>query len=265
MKKLIPALCMLLVAAALLGTSTYAWFSMNDTVTATGMQVKATTAASLTISDASDGTYDDSITLEHTDSTTALKPATVTATVEGDKTSIGTTTGSNPTVTDIAFYNLGVNQGVVNAYGQAATKTMAEVLADDALTFGDWFVESDSTDYVTDSMWLKYAGEAATKIDLGIEITYTGTAVDIYKALHVAFVVNGKWYNYDVSTFDHDTSEKKITKTIEDFAGADINNTATQVDLYVWYEGEDTDCYTNNALTTQALTINLNFTVASNS
>ncbi|MBR5943184.1 MAG: hypothetical protein IKZ81_07590 [Clostridia bacterium] len=38
-KKLIPALCMLLVAAVLMGTSTFAWFSMNDTVTATGMSV----------------------------------------------------------------------------------------------------------------------------------------------------------------------------------------------------------------------------------
>lgn len=41
MKKLIPALAMLLVSAILLGTSTYAWFSMNTQVTATGMQVKA--------------------------------------------------------------------------------------------------------------------------------------------------------------------------------------------------------------------------------
>ena len=41
MKKLIPALCLLLVSAILMGTSTYAWFSMNTQVTATGMQVKA--------------------------------------------------------------------------------------------------------------------------------------------------------------------------------------------------------------------------------
>ena len=40
-KKLIPALCMLLISAVLMGTSTYAWFSMNKTVTATGMQVTA--------------------------------------------------------------------------------------------------------------------------------------------------------------------------------------------------------------------------------
>lgn len=41
MKKLIPAICMLLIAAAMLGTSTFAWFSMNTKVTATGMQVTA--------------------------------------------------------------------------------------------------------------------------------------------------------------------------------------------------------------------------------
>lgn len=40
-RKLIPALCLLLISAMLMGTSTYAWFSMNTQVTATGMQVKA--------------------------------------------------------------------------------------------------------------------------------------------------------------------------------------------------------------------------------
>ena len=40
-KKVIPALCALLVSAVMLGSSTYAWFSMNKTVTATGMEVTA--------------------------------------------------------------------------------------------------------------------------------------------------------------------------------------------------------------------------------
>lgn len=38
-KKIIPALCLLLISAALLGGSTFAWFSMNDKVTANGMNV----------------------------------------------------------------------------------------------------------------------------------------------------------------------------------------------------------------------------------
>lgn len=41
MKRLILTLGLLLVSAALLGTSTFAWFSMNTTVNATGMQVTA--------------------------------------------------------------------------------------------------------------------------------------------------------------------------------------------------------------------------------
>ena len=40
-RKLIPALCMLLVAAMLMGTSTYAWFSMNKSVSASAMQITA--------------------------------------------------------------------------------------------------------------------------------------------------------------------------------------------------------------------------------
>lgn len=40
-KKLIPAFCMLLVSAVMLGTSTFAWFSMNTTVTAKEMKVTA--------------------------------------------------------------------------------------------------------------------------------------------------------------------------------------------------------------------------------
>ncbi|MBO4468359.1 MAG: hypothetical protein J5766_03570, partial [Clostridia bacterium] len=59
MKKLIPALCMLLVSAILLGTSTYAWFSMSTEVSATGMEVTAVSdAIFLEISNASTGTYD---------------------------------------------------------------------------------------------------------------------------------------------------------------------------------------------------------------
>ncbi len=40
-KKLIPALCMLFVSAVMLGSSTFAWFSMNNKVTATGLDVTA--------------------------------------------------------------------------------------------------------------------------------------------------------------------------------------------------------------------------------
>ena len=55
-KRLIPAFAMLLVSAVLMSTASFAWFSMNTTVTAKGMQVTAKTdAIFLEINGANDG------------------------------------------------------------------------------------------------------------------------------------------------------------------------------------------------------------------
>lgn len=52
MRRMIPALCMLLVSAIMLSTASFAWFTMNDSVTASGVQIQATADASMLISDA---------------------------------------------------------------------------------------------------------------------------------------------------------------------------------------------------------------------
>ena len=49
MRKLIPALALLLVSVMLLGTSTYAWFSMNNKVTVSGMEVRTRVSDNLFI------------------------------------------------------------------------------------------------------------------------------------------------------------------------------------------------------------------------
>ena len=51
LRKLVPAIVMLLVAAAFVGTSTYAWFSMNRVVDVTGMSVTTEVADSLLIAE----------------------------------------------------------------------------------------------------------------------------------------------------------------------------------------------------------------------
>lgn len=58
-KKLIPAFCMLLISAVLMGTSTYAWFSMNKTVTASGMQVTAKSNSEYLLIGAGDANVND--------------------------------------------------------------------------------------------------------------------------------------------------------------------------------------------------------------
>ena len=72
-KKLFPATCLLLVACTLMGTSTFAWFSMNKTVTATGMEIKAkSNTVFLQIKGDNDGGYSQTGTTVMTD--TAVFP-----------------------------------------------------------------------------------------------------------------------------------------------------------------------------------------------
>lgn len=88
-RKLIPALCMLLVSALFVGTSTYAWFSMNTTVTATNMQVTAKSNATYLLIDTADnGTNKDtSATTKETNAAAAtVYPCAYTANEIADDT-----------------------------------------------------------------------------------------------------------------------------------------------------------------------------------
>ena len=74
-RKLIPAFAMLLIAAVMLTTASFAWFSMSTRVTANNMSVTATTPASLEISaNNSDWAYSANAT---TPEGTKLNPVTL--------------------------------------------------------------------------------------------------------------------------------------------------------------------------------------------
>ena len=74
--KLAGASAMLLLSASMLGTSTYAWFTMNKEVSVTGMEVKAHAEEGLLINEvkaANSDTWDDAATAGS--NTIALRPA----------------------------------------------------------------------------------------------------------------------------------------------------------------------------------------------
>lgn len=77
-RQLLAAIAMVLVAALALGSSTYAWFAANNKVSATNMQVTATTSQSLVITnDALPSASTGTITVASSDvSATQLIPAT---------------------------------------------------------------------------------------------------------------------------------------------------------------------------------------------
>lgn len=98
-KKLIPAFCAMLVSAAMLGTSTYAWFSVNKKVEAKGMSVTATadTQYFAVLDTLTGGKF----TTGKTDVKTSI---TATRSQSGDNTASGKETYVNP----IAFSTAGI-------------------------------------------------------------------------------------------------------------------------------------------------------------
>lgn len=141
MRKLIPAFAMLLVSAIMMSTASFAWFTMNDEVTATGMNIQAQATGSLVIGDAPLFYNNDQPSVGlNGDTTTLLKPITWddgwkvangdkvdmhTGKVDGDLVSAGTIDlENNPYFVDRDIY---IGSAGDTLYNQAITINMSAI------------------------------------------------------------------------------------------------------------------------------------------
>ena len=247
-KRLIPAVAMLLVSAMLLGTSTFAWFTMNDTVTAETMSIKATTNANLFIAKGASVALDAITAVAVTDLNTtaaAVKPAEMTA------------SGATVTVKDVATF----------AVGQEATVSTAGT-ADTFTTIGT--VNTTTVANETGKDVANYAAVAFVSIARKQTVAETykltptctvtlpqvaGRDSNLNKALRAGLIINGAFYESN----DANTASGTATFTFSDVTGL-ADNTAYSVALLMWFEGEDTDCFVNNAIDLSTNTVAWSFT-----
>ena len=211
-RKLVPALCMLLVSAVLMGTSTYAWFSMNRTVTAEGMTITA-----------------------QADNVWLVINSGNTFNAENQETSAST-------------------KATVNKLYPAAVKNSVVLDKDNVATPGSWYYTYSS------------ANNSSTKADGAAEVTLT--SLDGYVASEVFSI------GLSNKSGAKDTGDKKLqltkvelpantgisvivvcgdnvyhhkanSTTAQDLA-AQATSTGTQVTVYYYINGEDTNVYTDN-------------------
>lgn len=246
MKKLIPALCMLLVAAALMGTSTFAWFSMNSRVEATGMEVKATVDDSIFIASVEmTGTYG----VFETDPGTFGVAATLTDAYAGGLKPASTKT---PSLTVGNWYQ-----------GTAASNDSYEATGDfTALSTLEGFVDAYRVAMYS-------TAETATAYLSEVTIARTDGTNALNPALRVAFVTDSEIYYVTGASDGADgATGKYVTGTAADSLGAtsatlcqtgvtaveDISFDLTGkteaaplfVTILVWYEGQDPACKTDS-------------------
>lgn len=222
-KKIIPALCMLLISAVLMGTSTYAWFSMNTTVSATGMQVAAKTDNAFLIIKA--GT-----TLEG-QATTAT--GTVNASLKPVKPATKLTSENIGTVT---------SWGIASSSSPDDANTGATVNALDAsATYGDYVAkQSFMVGIVANS------GTVANALKLK-----TLTISDVNDGITVVVVCGTHVYSHAANVADG---------TEELAAANEVTTTGVQVDIYIYIDGSNENVKTSNAANLGG-SISLEFTI----
>lgn len=279
-KKLIPALCMLLVSAVMLGSTTFAWFSMNKSVTATGMEIKAEVSTQLLIKGSATGaTYKSAINFSNAaDSIVGAK---------NKLTKVPATAyrGRNEEATAAL---------IKNAEGWKKLKVTDSVKDDGTIAGGKQDATWDNntaifeaatagTDYIKDDFTLKLVGEYKSTATMKLTLTATTEneagnlaatgegkvqVSPIYQAIHVAVVAtytSGTYFKeIDLgtgTTIVYATDGKKATITVEvaDFDKFTAANQEHSYSVYIWYDGEDEQCMNSNAANIDQFKFDLKF------
>lgn len=236
-KKLIPALCMLLVSAVLVGTSTYAWFSMQDQVTVSGLKVTAQTDQKYLII----GTGDNN-------SVALLQGLPAKTPAEGDKVDFGMTAENSkvkpvePKTAVTDAQNIATVGNWQYKYAENANSSTAQAGSEHDLTAFDGYV-------IVKTVYMTIAKNTPELSDITADVTITASE----KATRVILAVTVGTSYKAVQKFDKtETGRSLVTGTVTD-------ETLVKVDIYIYVDGEDATIYTNNAANLGTAEIGIKF------
>ncbi len=239
-KKIIPALAMLLVSAVMLSTASFAWFAMSSEATANGMNVVIkSNSRYLLIAESEEKLKEDNYAQNSSNGTK-------------DSTLNGGTDGILPVAHEENLAAAGVGT-VSNWYTMTAENSGTSQGADNSkksLT-GDELANH----VVKYTYYLGMApGSSAgkdLKISGDISITATagqGGAKTNVNPVRVIVVCDNKITELDVNSSDSAHQSKDETTVLAENVGVVGSEgfTATKVDVYIYYDGNDSNLYTNN-------------------
>ena len=229
-KQLGAAVAMVCVAAVALGSSTYAWFVSNNTVKATTSTISAQSNAPFLKIDKTAITKDSATSISYvknTDKTPLFKSAYASA---------------SDAAAELNNSRYEVGDGTAAVNGEFAIKKSFKIGTADAK-----------------------AGSFSNLKVAGIELTSTGTD-GLEDALSVLVVCGDKWAVYKKSTDGAVLTKYKDNisaegNNSEGVLSAKIDaNTSVDVDVYVFYDGSETNVFTDNLDKLTAIGATVTFT-----
>ncbi|MGI6378211.1 MAG: hypothetical protein ACOX0I_04050 [Bacilli bacterium] len=249
-KKLFAAAATLGLAVAATVGSTYAWFSMNTTVTATGMQVTAKSDNTFLLISATNTTAANiqtegaiTVALTVTDEESKVYPSKP---MEESEVGAGNLFETGTAVTDTATAAVPANWYTANS-SDPASSTMDTNSANPLGSFAGYVI--------TKTVYLTVA-EGANDVN-NLKVTPTITAKDS-KTIDAAKIL--------VITSDGGfaTLTSTMSGTSIDIKGVNTNlsdETVLTVNIYIYYDGSDASVNTNNVANLDGATIDLAFNV----
>jgi hypothetical protein len=305
--KLFSAIGMFTVSAAMLASSTFAWFTMNKNVEVKGMQLKAEAEKGILINEMSgydvstNGTWS-AEALAGQSSAIALRPAStsdlanwwhanskITSNEGGAGSGATVTVDSDNTValdTGVYYADIKPNATGIDAATTAATK---DANAERTVYYGDGVGgTADTLDegegyYILYKYYIKTSGNTALNVTAGnlkaavkatkINNDTENISTNLDKALRVGIKVSGDNKTTIFAPVAGADAKNNITNDAAGSAYTEITNVTTtatgtataatsintaavslpavtatglEVDVYVWFEGEDTNCKSDN-------------------
>ena len=246
-KTILPALAMLIVAAVMLSTASYAWFAMSNTATATDMKVNIKTDSSfLMIADAN--VIDAQISGTETTAIAAVQAAATTTVPFGTVAS----TELYPTAHNTAEETPAYFANPANWYTKTADKATASTSTGNATPLASF-----DTYVLVNSFYITVAQGTTDMENLRAKVNIkhaTESATDGDEAIRVLIVSTA------------DSVELQTTTEYEDdgYANVDLGDVTSsavvKVDVYIYYDGNDTTVYTNGIGAILPSSIDITFT-----
>ena len=251
-KIVIPALGLLLLSTAASVTSTVAWFASNEVVTASSMSIEAKVGANLFIKEgagvALGSLLDTNATLTNNGGN-EVDPANMSNTSGTVTVQFPATWTTAPTVSTVGVPATYSNVGTLTA--SAATGTPGTHCAYSFVTIA------------------RKQSATGGKYDLTASCNVTfATASELNKSLRCGVIMDGQWIvsgdnGVNTATGEGEPTTFTFANTLEGSAGEGLtDNTAYSACLVIWYDGNDSDCITNNAINLGANSASWSFTAA---
>lgn len=261
LRKLIPTLVMVLIAASMVGTSTYAWFSMNTTVSVTGMQVEVKSDETFLLVNTGDNDTAaeiqtagvSTVALTVSDSQAKVYPSApaLTSAEAAYLTTAGkTVAGATIETAGVVVDNAAKAQTVTNWY-----TAKAETVSDEAMLAGSARQLTTFDGYVirrTAYLTVAAGANDANNLSVTAEITQKSTGNDIAATKIIVMTDDG---GYAILDSAHTTADIKGSNT------AITDATVRTVQIYIYYDGNEEHVYTNNKANLTGTTISISFDV----